>query len=291
LKTTGLKNYETEAATLLNKNGKKTIPRLPVEKLIQESLSTSMPSATNSKNYYIANVTSFLTVLPLLINKLHSHLEKYTPTSKDLLIFNHYHSLRRILFDGILILREIEMDLHKKKISRFHLGKYPVIHQLDYLITVDQLIFGQRSFNSKWDTTPEFSAAIIRMMIEVRLRLLTGIVGSVNIKTNAIEPLTMRPIFNALEKTKNDYHLTVSISTLQRIYTWANIFLHSSFKPYMWQPILIRKCLSQFIAGPQSSRRSKKNNKVFFSKKTMLKVQGIVRAGIQKNPDFDMLTW
>ncbi|EIS9525830.1 hypothetical protein L0775_003817 [Clostridioides difficile] len=89
-----------------------------------------------------------------------------------------------------------------------------------------QNLYGQQSLHSFVDMETSCSIAIIRQIIELRIRRAFGIIAFLD-KDGNVKPLNMSSIFNVLKKYKKDIYFPIDLSNIERIYSWSNMFVHS----------------------------------------------------------------
>lgn len=204
------------------------------------------------KLYYVTNVVCFLEMLRRLFREQfiisfdRQDIEEYG----DLVIYNYAHLLRELLFDGVYILTQYEIEVEKKEKSRFPgLGLNTEQHDAMLYHYLSQILFGQVSFHSNKDREPHTSSAVIRQMIELRLKRAFGIFGWVHSKNHGFKAISMSEIFELLNDYKDKIDFSVPLIKIKRIYQWSSICFHIGFKDYLWKSIFVLDYLRTFMIG------------------------------------------
>jgi len=250
LKEMGLKEYEREALSLFNR---RKLPQKTNDQIIEQIVPRSISEhnkRTEQKLCHESNVVCFLKVMRwILPEEFIEDFAKYTPQEGDLLIYNYYHFSKEILFDSICLLKNYEEDVEKKDRSRYLIGKSPRLS--DYILYqyLRQVIFGQLSFHANRDRESYVSLAVIRQMIELRLRRAFGILGWYNNKTQSYKPIPMSDIFELLKSFQDRVDFSVPLCNIKRIYQWASVFFHLGLKDFLWKPIFVIGYLRFFMGG------------------------------------------
>ena len=64
-------------------------------------------------------------------------------------------------------------------------------------------------------------------------------------------PLALSKIIDAIKLHKHAISFSVPLEHIERLYGWANIYMHSGFKQYTWSPIYALAYLRPFLVGGQ----------------------------------------
>jgi len=175
LRKIGLGTYEEEAIKLFGVNH---LSNLDDDQIIAQILPKSFNEylkKITEKSFYKANSICFLkTIKWILSDDFVAGFKKYKVVKNNLRIFNYYHLIDRMLFDAILLLREYELKVLRKEYTQFQLGRFPALYDIDFIIGIEQLIFGQSSAHSTRDRVPDLAADIIRHAVETKIRKIVG---------------------------------------------------------------------------------------------------------------------
>jgi hypothetical protein len=259
LKHSGLDIYEKNALLLL---GVKKLGRVKENDLVAQMLPMSlkdwMQKDKKDLNYYRKNAYCFILVARILLSDEFLKAFKKCPKSRTLWSHNYYNLWNRLLFDAIILLQTYELRFQKKK-TQFFLGRTPILHDIDFLITLRQSLYGQSSFHSSADRVPDVSILLIRQFMEVKVRRITGVLGIYNPATDSYEGLPASWLLGILKKYEKNMYLHIPINNLERIYQWSNIHTHSSMLSYLWHPIFITLYLTKFILAQEKQGRIPKH--------------------------------
>ncbi|MGP8281236.1 MAG: hypothetical protein ACLQT6_00805 [Desulfomonilaceae bacterium] len=242
--------YESEA---LNLFGFKKLPARSDDELIQQVLGKSPndeQKKKKSKDYYVANVIAFLKITRALLDDLTVKFRSFGCVS-NLKIYNYHRLLRNLLMDSLVLLNNYS-DLVLGQPETYPIGKNIQQHTLTIYQSLRQSIFGQDSFHSFKEIEPDLSISIIRQLIELKVRRAFGILALFKPDTGSIEPLPMSAIFEVIKKYEDQLDVSMQIACLERIYGWSNIFLHSGYKDYAWNHVLVLDYLKEFALGKPS---------------------------------------
>lgn len=177
------------------------------------------------KEYYVYNAKCAFKYLKTIFSEnLYNNLNnKYDTTS-----MYYYDLLKRILRDLDNLIVWYTHYLCKGK------DKAP-INRIDPMAMhnlLRQSIYGRHSFMSFTEYEPGMSAAIIRQIIEVKIRKGLGVVAYIN-ENGAIEPIPMSAIFAELKNYPN-IKINPDKTCIKKIYTWSNFYVHSGMSDWVW---------------------------------------------------------
>jgi len=258
----GLQYYEESSLALFDiKKFNKWSDDTIIEKIIPRSIK-EITAHKEKKDYYVANAMCFLkTARQTFSEDFLNKFRKYRPRKNDDLLLNNYSELlSHLLLDASILLNSYEVLFLKKDET---ISKNPVIHPFQFYNVLKQSIFGQYSFHSYTDLEPDLPMAIIRQMIELRIRNAFGVVMTYNRRTQTYSPLSMGVIFDALDiqlkKDKDSISFPVPPYNLSRIYSWTNFFIHSGLRDYVWKSIASMYYLRGLMVGEKVGTTSSVN--------------------------------
>jgi hypothetical protein len=130
------------------------------------------------------------------------------------------------------------------------------VHTLPLWHFTRQLAYGQVSGHAFADREPEVAVAGIRLVIEGRLRRATGIVRKKKVSDPLHQaPVKLSTIIAAVKKHANAIQLPVPIQNIDRIYKWANEFVHGGTREGMWSwlSLFALEYLKPFAIGVKKS--------------------------------------
>jgi Protein of unknown function (DUF2934) len=100
-----------------------------------------------------------------------------------------------------------------------------------YYDTCKQIIFGEGNFDDPSDQS-EVSPALIRIMIELRLKLSMGISGYL-VSGSPGNMSEFLEVYNYFIKS-NKINVSLRFDLIDRIYKWGNIYIHTGIRSYSW---------------------------------------------------------
>lgn len=150
---------------------------------------------------------------------------------------------------------------------KYYANTHRPIHTMSLHNVLRQSAYGRASFHSFADVEIDASTAIIRQMIELRIRRAFGTLAFVDDKENTL-PLDMSSIFDILKKY-DDIKFPGKLSSLVRIYKWSNLYIHSGRGDYSWITYFLERYLRMLIFGERKPDGSWcYNNGISLSKET-----------------------
>lgn len=227
----------------------KKFPQRNNEQIIEGIIATTpkdLEKKRKNKNYYICNAICLLkTIKEIFTEDLYHILSKEgTP---QITIQNYEHILRWMLIDSEelcnLYNNMMKSDFKYKANIDGRYTHYMSIHQI-----LRQSLFGQISAHSFADMEISASIAVIRQLIEIRIRRAFGVVSYIDSHGNLI-PLDLSKIFEVLKRHKQEIKFPVTIENIERIYKWGNMYIHSGRQELSWIPYFIEVILKEISFG------------------------------------------
>jgi hypothetical protein len=275
LKKEGLNEYLNFAVSEM---GLKRIPSKKHDQIIEQIISKS-PNDLNEKvataEHYKAHLCCLKQVLDemFLNDPFIENLKNYkVEEGKDLVVYNYYNLLREMLFDMALLVQDYNCTIKKVLPTEFQIEKN--LYQGDFTLyqLLPQLIFGQVSFHSYIEREPFVSIAIIRQIIELRIRKAFGIMGVYDRAKDSYEPFALGQIFDEVKKHQSEIDFAVPLNNIIRINGWSNIFMHSGMKDYTWTPIFVYCYLHELIKGKQEGNSWSSTSGIKLKQETLDKI-------------------
>lgn len=274
LTTGGIKEYDQLARDTLDLT---TWPPLPQNALVEQAFAAGLPDLGRKalrRDYYVSNCICFLTVIAQVTDTQTRTLLE-SADSDGILLRNYSQLLQGLLFDSMLVLNEYSA-LVKGSAPLVALAKTSRLHPLQLWHFARQVAFGQVSCHAYADPEPDVSAAVIRLAIEVRLRQGTGIAA----KRHRSDPRNMQPvklssIIQAVADHQQSIILPVPTANINRIYQWANTFIHSGSRMgiYTWLPHIALEYLKPFLIGTQANGCWDSKNGMRYSSATLAAIR------------------
>lgn len=260
-------------------------PSITNDDIICSILPKSEPDRINKrkkKDYYIANAYCAFDVLKQIYSlELYNQLKNISSTY----YFTYY-----------LILKNIMMDIDQLKNLYSNLiendFRYPAfvnrpIHTMELHNVLRQAVYGNISFHSFADYETAAPIAVIRQIIELRIRRAIGVLGYIDESSNNIYPLKMTKVFEII-KQYPDIIFPNHLTYLERIYQWSNLYIHSGKGDFAWITFFLEKYLRPLSFGD----RKKDGNWSFKNTITVTKeTLDNIKQDIQNlNPNLQLLT-
>lgn len=162
-------------------------------------------------------------------------------------LHNYEHILKWMLIDSEelcnLYNNIMKSDFKYKANIDNRYTHYMPIHQI-----LRQSLFGQVSAHSFSDMEISASIAVIRQLIEIRIRRAFGVVSYIDSQGNLI-PLDLSKIFEVIKRHKQEIEFPIAIENIERIYKWANMYIHSGRQELSWIPYFIEAVLKELSFG------------------------------------------
>lgn len=251
LRKDGLHSYQNHVQELF---GIKKVPKWNYDKLteltIYKSYSDKNKKETDPKQkYHLANALCFLRVTQTIFDDdFRKRLIEFDPNKKgDLLIVNYIKLLKHLLWDAVFILDVCESKKCSVERSFF---RSETMHPFDFFLLLEQSIFGQYSFHSYSDKSENLSMAVIRMMIESRLRRAFDYYGTIDRASGQFRELPMADLFDVLSKSSQKHPAIDFLKkspNLERIYQWTCLYIHGGHRDLTWKPIVVMNYLRDIM--------------------------------------------
>lgn len=218
-------------------------------------------------NYYVANALMFLRALDDVMKGVVAP-PKNTP---DIFWVNLLGLTKKLYFDSLVLLED--WATFKQKVPGLvKIGKNRLEHIHDLFLAARQLIYGNYGPFSAADNHSDTATNQLRMALELRLRRGFGIIAKTD-KRGAVAPLSLSTIIEAIGNYRSAIAFSVPFDHIERIYGWANIYMHSGLKQYTWSIIHALNYLSRFLMDQKG---------IAMTLGTIRQVQSAVEASIDK---------
>lgn len=255
-----LKYFVESGVTVLEekfkeKFGIKSLPKRDVDQIIEGILACSpkdLEKKRKDKNYYLCNAICLLEMLKKIFDiDLYNVLK--CPSTPSIARHNYEHILKWMLMDAEelcnLYSNIVLQDFTYRSYMDSRYIHYMSVHQV-----LRQSLYGQVSCNSFADMEISASIAIIRQLVELRVRRAFGVISYIEKDSWKLVPLDLSQVFDCLKKHKNDIDFPLKIENIERIYKWANMYIHSGKCELSWVPYYIDLVLKKFSFGDQSEK-------------------------------------
>lgn len=234
------------------------------------------------KNYYQENATCAVETLKYIFSE---DLYMDMTMAPNFVTHNYCHILKYILIDIDQLINEYEANINNN--TKYHSNPHRHIHSMSLHNVLRQSAYGRASFHSFADVEIDASIAVIRQMIEMRIRRGFGIIAFLDMQGN-IKPLDMSSLFEILKKYENSIEFPAKLSCIERIYKWGNLYIHSGRGDYAWLPYFLERYLRKLSFGEQKADGSWcYQNGIKVSEITLKKIREEVK---KLNINYDILT-
>lgn len=199
------------------------------------------------KNYYICNALCLLEVVKKIFDQdLYAVLSK--PGIPSIMLHNYCHILKWVLMDSEELCNQY---------ANFVLGdtQYPsnidsrYIHYMPVHQVLRQALYGQVSCNSFVDMEISASIAVIRQLIELRIRRAFGVLSYFEKESEKLIPLDLSRLFDVIKTHKDEISFPLKLENIERIYKWSNMYVHSGKCELSWIPYYIETILKELSFG------------------------------------------
>lgn len=198
------------------------------------------------KDYYNANGKCAVDILKFIFTQdLYEKLKLAPALVKN----NYYHILKYIMLDIEQLINEHENNI---KNSKKHCSNpHRPIHTMALHNVLRQSAYGRASFHSFADIEIDASIAVVRQMIELRMRRAFAALALIDTNGN-IYPLDLSSVFDILKKYNNIVY-PGKLTSIERIYKWSNLYIHSGVGDYAWITYFLERYLQPFSFGERKS--------------------------------------
>lgn len=228
----------------------KSLPKRSVDEILEGILACSpkeLEKKRKGENYYICNALCLLEVVKKIFDRdLYAVLSK--PGIPSIMLHNYCHILKWVLMDSEELCNQY---------SNFILGdtKYPsnidsrYIHYMPVHQVLRQALYGQVSCNSFVDMEISASIAVIRQLIELRIRRAFGVLSYFEKESEKLIPLDLSKLFEVIKTHKEEISFPLKLENIERIYKWSNMYVHSGKCELSWIPYYVETILKELSFG------------------------------------------
>ncbi|KPI48378.1 hypothetical protein ACWTV9_10310 [Clostridioides difficile] len=231
----------------------KKLPNRNPEQIIEGILATSpkeLDKKRMDKNYYSCNALCLIETIKMIYNPQLCNALSNENVPKHVLD-NYKHILKYMLLDlgelNNLYNNNIKNNFKYSSNIDSRYIHYSSVHQV-----LRQSLFGQFSFNSFCDMEISSSIAVIRQLIELRIRRAFGVISYIEKDSGKLLPLELSLIFERVKIYKDKITLPISIENIERIYRWSNMYVHSGKCELSWIPYYLENILRSLSFGEKT---------------------------------------
>lgn len=222
------------------------------------------------RNYYMCNAICSYKMLKSIFTIELLNMLKHENV-QPIALHNYCHILKYFLMDIEQLINEYQNNV--KNNFKYRANSSRIIHTMSLHNILRQSLYGQVSIHSFSDVEIDASISVIRQMIELRIRRAFGVIAVMD-GLGKIKPLDMTKIFEVLNKYGGNIQFPVKLSSIERIYRWANLYIHSGRGGYSWLPYFIEVFLRDFSFGVAKEDKSwSYKNAIKTSRETLAIIQ------------------
>jgi hypothetical protein len=250
---------------------------------VELGLPKSLSDADNKskdKNFYAAHAEWFLKET----DRIFDADAKCQPPKFEPYYVGLNNIIQKYLLDSMVLLEDFA-QWHQGVPDVFGIGKSRIEHNVGLYHAGLQAIYGTYSPLSFSDNHADTAISHLRMNIELRLRHGFGILGLTDTKDGSFVPLGLSKVLASVSQHQSKITLSTQIAHIDRIYRWANLYMHGGFKLYTWCAPAALSYLRPFLVGGSYMTAGKSGSSTFAgiqaTKAVILDVQNTVQAAVQ----------
>lgn len=228
----------------------KSLPNRSADEILEGILACS-PKELDKKrkgtNYYACNALCLLEVVKKIFDRdLYRVLS--SPNIPSIMLHNYCHILKWVLMDSEELCNQYANFVlrNTQYVSNID-SRY--IHYLPVHQVLRQALYGQVSCNSFADMEISASIAVIRQLVELRIRRAFGVLSYIDRENGSLIPLDLSRLFECVKKHKDQISFPLKLENIERIYKWSNMYVHSGKCELSWIPYYVETILKELSFG------------------------------------------
>lgn len=230
--------------------GLKSLPNRSPDEILEGILACSpkdLEKKRKGENYYVCNTLCLLEVVKKIFDRaLYTVLS--APNIPSIMLHNYCHILKWILMDSEELCNQYaNFVLGDTQYASNLDSRY--IHYMPVHQVLRQALYGQVSCNSFTDMEISASIAVIRQLIELRIRRAFGVLSYIDTENGNLIPLELSRLFESAKKHKEEISFPLKLENIERIYKWSNMYVHSGKCELSWIPYYIETILKKLSFG------------------------------------------
>lgn len=228
------------------------------------------------KDYYSANGYCALTTLKqIFTQELYDVVSKLPPIYYQ----TYFQILKNIMYDLEQLKNLYNIEI--KNNNEYCATVNRPIHAMKLHNVLRQAAYGNFSFHSFAEFEISASIAVIRQIIELRIRRAFGVLAYSDAHNN-IHPLKMTSVFEVIKKYP-EISFSNNLCCIERIYQWSNLYIHSGNGDWAWIIYFLENYLRTFSFGKNNANGDYDcRNGIAVSKETLEKIQNDI-SGLSSN--------
>jgi len=277
----------------------KSAPNRGSEEIIEGMIAVSekeFAKKAENDNYYACSFAAIMfTVRYIFTDQLLEVLKAADQNEQTRFLVRNYFDILHELLLGVEDLCALHKTAEKRRAVPKETGcqmpalysacRSKFIHTMMLHQVLRQELYGKTSLHAFSDRETSASIGTIRLLIELRLRRSFGVLAFLDADGQLV-PLDMSLLFKEIRNHRNEIDLPVKLENIERLYRWANGFIHSGRGDYPWIPFFVERMLVDFSFGKEKKDGSwNVNNGIRTSQKTIDDMHRELLE--QKNPEMD----
>jgi hypothetical protein len=197
----------------------------------------------------------------------------------------HYGLLKNMVLDAQTLLADWAA-LSQGVSGMYGIGKSGWHGAFQISHATEQLMFVGSPFFAFTDNATDSGTALLRVALETRLRFGFGLLGVLEKASQTVSPLNLSTVFQAIAVHESKMQLAVPQQHIDRIYGWANIYVHVGLKHFGWSPIVADRYLNPLLRGGQHQGGSSIHAGIRIDKATLAAVQAQAEITYKLDPTY-----
>lgn len=195
--------------------------------------------------YYKANAFWFLNEIENIVNCIPYDFDEAGLSAYS----NAFKAIKVAVLDSKILISD--WALYKEGVPDVYgIGKNPSEHMMSFYQGARQVIYGHGTFRLSYaDIHSDNAIATIRQAIELRIRRAFGVMAKISKSDQSIHPISVSDILKVVKSHQSRITTPILLDNIIRLNGWANIYLHSGLKPYVWCAPRTLNYLKPFLIG------------------------------------------
>lgn len=225
----------------------KKYPEIKTDEIIEGMLPNTLKeweTKWQNKNYFVCNALCANEVIKSIFN------EKLLKDLSEPEVTTEIKEKYALLLDEMLSDVDQLINLFQNKIKKNN--EFPSNIETRYIKFSDlhtilrQILYGNSTPYPSIESP--VSISLIRQIIEIRIRRAFGTMSYIDGDSNIV-PLDMARLFDVIKKFKANIEFPLKLTTIERIYKWSNMSVHTGKGDFVWIPYFVSKYFSKLNFG------------------------------------------
>lgn len=240
-------NYRVFDNHILNNLSLKKIPKRDTNEIIEGMIPSTLKereTKSQNKNYYICHAACAAQTIKSIFNvELLNYLRGFNVPPE--IIERYSRLLEELLSDVDQLINLFQCKIKGNNAYPSNIeNRFINFSSLHTILR--QILHGNNMPNPSIESS--VSISLIRQIIEIRLRRAFGTMSYIDDNFNVV-PLDMSSLFQVLKRVERNIEFPLKLSTIERIYKWANMSVHTGKDDFVWIPYYVEKQFSTLSFG------------------------------------------